>query len=136
MTESNRATNIAEELSRARECLREADLLDSGGMNSGAVSRLYYFVFHAIRALLLSKSLEPRSHDGALRLLSLHFVKNGSMDSSISHIFTRLMKYRSEADYNASYVFTSQDYKDFRSQAEELFAVVVTILGKTGYRDS
>jgi len=30
-----------------------------------------------VRALLLGKGLEPKTHEGALRLLGLHFVKPG-----------------------------------------------------------
>ena len=99
MTDENRKKNIAEELARAKECLTSADLLFSHGQLADAVSRLYYYLYHAVRALLLSKGLEPKSHEGTLRLLSLHFTKPGILDAQTSHIFTRLMKYREEADY-------------------------------------
>jgi hypothetical protein len=55
--------------------------------------------------LLLSKEFEPtyglveKTHEGTLRLLSLHFTKPGILDAETSHTFTRLMKYREEADY-------------------------------------
>jgi len=69
-------------------------------------SRLYYYIFYHVRALLLSKGLEPKTHEGSLRLLSLHFVKEGILSNKMSHIFSKLMKFREEADYNPSYVFT------------------------------
>ena len=133
MTEDNKKKNIHEELARAAECIREADLLFENSMYVGAVSRLYYYVFHAVRALLLVESLEPKSHEGALRLLSMHFVKTGTIDPQTVHIFTRLMKYRGEADYNPSYVFTSQDYQDFRNQAVALFQRIEETLSQQGY---
>lgn len=129
MTQENRRSNIAQELARAKECLTSADLLFSHGQLSDAVSRLYYYLYHAVRALLLSKGLEPKTHEGTLRLLSMHFVKTGLLNVETSHIFTRLMKYREEADYNPSYSFTQNDYERFRKEAEAFHARVVEFLG-------
>jgi hypothetical protein len=70
--------------------------------------------------LLLTEGLEPKSHEGALRLLSLHFVKEGIFEPKVSHTFSKLMKYREEADYNPSYVFTAEDFVDFKREAEDL----------------
>jgi uncharacterized protein (UPF0332 family) len=132
VTEENRKQNIAEELARAKESLTSADLLFSHGQLADAVSRLYYCVYHAVRALLLSRGLEPKSHEGALRLLNLHFTKPGVLDAETSHIFTRLMKYREEADYNPSYVFTKDDYARFKLEADSLFEKIMECLRKEG----
>ena len=110
MTEENKKRNIAEEIVRAGEAMGAADLLFERGFLNDAVSRLYYFVLYHIRALLLSKGLEPKSHEGALRLFALHFVKEGLFEAKVSHVFSKLMKYREEADYNPSYTFTKEDY--------------------------
>jgi hypothetical protein len=58
--------------------LAAANLLFENDFLQDAISRLYYFLLHNTRALLLTKGLEPKSHDeGALRLFGLHFVKEG-----------------------------------------------------------
>jgi len=82
------------ELVRATEALAAATLLYENGYISDAISRLYYFVLYHVRALLLSKALEPRSHDGALRLLGLHFVREGLMEKRAAQVFSKLMKFR------------------------------------------
>ena len=128
MTQQNKKTNIREELERARECLKEADLLHSNGHTSGAISRLYYFVFHSVRALILSGGFESKTHEGAQRLFSLHFVKQRLIKPRMAHVFTRLMKYREEADYNPSYVFTPEDYREFEKDAQELHRSITTFL--------
>lgn len=132
MRVGNKKKNIREELARASDCLKEADALYGEGLHTGAVSRLYYYVLHAVKALLLAKGFEPKSHEGTLRLLGMHFIKSGIFDPSISHIFTRLMKYREEADYNPSYFFTKDDYVQFRKDAEALYGKVVEFLAKEG----
>ena len=111
MTEKNKKDNIREEISRARTALEAADLLASNSYLNEAVSRLYYSLLYRIRALLLTKGLEPRSHEGALRLFSLHFVKGGPLAPESAHTFSKLMKYREEADYNPSYSFTERNFR-------------------------
>lgn len=128
MTRENKKVNVAQELARGKECLTSADLLFSHGQLSDAVSILYYFLGHSVRTLLLSKGLEPKTHEDSLRLLSLHFVKPGPFDAETSHTFTRLMKYREEADYNPSYVFAQSDYERFKGEAVEFHAQVVEFL--------
>jgi len=133
LTEENKRRNIAEELERAEECLKEAEALHEKGLETGAVSRLYYHVFHLVRALLLSKALEPKTHEETARLLSMYFIKPGVLDTGVSHFFTKLMKYREEADYNPSYVFTGDDYRQFRVEAERLRDTIQQYLTKSGF---
>jgi len=130
VTEDNRKENIRAELDRAAEAIAAATLLYENGYISDAVSRLYYFVLYNIRALLLSKGLEPRSHEGALRLLGLHFVREGLMDKSTAQIFSKLMKFREEADYNPVSMFTKEDYIAYRREAEHLTAAIREYLEK------
>jgi hypothetical protein len=118
VTEDNRKENICAELDRATEALAAATLLYENGYISDAISRLYYFVLYHVRALLLSKGLEPRSHEVALRLLGLHFVREGLMDKRAAQIFSKLMKFREEADYNPISMFAKEDFVAFREEAE------------------
>lgn len=120
MIEENKRENIGEEIKRAEEAMRVSNLLFDNGFFNDAVSKLYYFLLYNIRALLLTKGLEPKSHEGALRLFGLHFVKRGLLKPKDSHIFSKLMKYREEADYNPSYSFTKEDFIELRKEAEEL----------------
>ncbi len=133
MTEENKIENIKIELDRASKAMDAAILLFDNGFLSDAISRLYYFLLHIIRALLLSKGFEPKSHEGVLRLFSLHFIKEGIFEPKTSHIFAKLMKYREEADYNPSYVFTEEDFMEFRKEAEGMADKIKGYLLSKGY---
>jgi len=128
VTEDNRKENIRAELDRATEAIAAATLLYENGFISDAVSRLYYFVLYHVRALLLSKGLEPRSHDGALRLFGLHFVREGLMDRRAAQVFSKLMKFREEADYNPISMFTKEDFVAFKEEAEIFAASIKSYL--------
>ena len=126
MNEGNRRDNIREEIDRANEAIKVADLLFENGFVKDAISRLYYSVLYTVRALLLTRGLEPKNHEGALRLFGLHFVKSGLFEAKDSHIFSRLMKYREEADYNPSYTFTREDFTEFKNDADGLIQKITT----------
>lgn len=128
MTDENKKENIKTELERASQAFDAATLLFDNDFLNDAISKLYYFLLYNIRALLLAKGLEPKSHEGALRLFGLHFVKENLFKPADSHIFSRLMKYREEADYNPSYMFNVEDFIAFRKEAEGLSDKIKTYL--------
>jgi len=130
---NNIIENIREELLRAEESMKAAELLFQSNLLNDAVSRLYYFALFCVRALLLTEGIEARSHEGALRLLSLHFVKPKIISTEIAHIFSRLMKYRGEADYNPSYVFTADDFLLFKSEAEKMTSAIKAYIKEREY---
>ena len=133
MNEENKKVNAQEEIGRANEAIKAADLLFENGFVRDAVSKLYYSLLYCIRALLLTEGLEPKSHEGALRLFGLHFVKSGAFEAKDSHIFSKLMKFREEADYNPSYSFASEDFLEFRNEAQGLIQKITTYLRNKDY---
>ena len=133
MNEENKKQNVHEEIDHANESMRAADLLFNNGFIRDAVPKLYYSLLYMVRAMLLTKGLEPRSHEGALRLFGLYFVKQGIFETRDSHVFSRLMKYRQEADYNPSYMFTLEDFIEFRKDAENVMLKIMSRLKQEGY---
>lgn len=133
MNEENKRENIREEIDRSNEAMKAANLLFENGLLRDAISKLYYSLLYSIRALLLTKGLEPKSHEGALRLFGLHFVKSGAFEAKDSHIFSKLMKYREEADYNPSYRFTQEDFTEFKYDAENVIQKIINHLRERYY---
>ena len=133
MNEENKKENIQEEIDRANESMKAADLLFENGFVRDGVSKLYYSLLYSIRALLLTEGLEPKSHEGALRLFGLHFVKPGAFEAKDSHIFSKLMKFREEANYNPFYSFSPEDFTEFKSEAEGVIQKITNYLKNKGY---
>jgi uncharacterized protein (UPF0332 family) len=106
VTDENKRENIAAELARCDQSLRAARVLIDAGLLLDAESRLYYAAFHAAVGLLLTESLQAKSHAGVGQLLGLHFVKTGRLDPDDARLFARLQKYRVEADYSTEFVLT------------------------------
>lgn len=63
----------ASELDNASNALREASLLLGAGFLHGAISRLYYAVFHAGRAALLARDKHAKTHTGQIAQFAATF---------------------------------------------------------------
>jgi len=132
VNEENKKANILEEMDRANEAMRAANLLFENKFIKDAISKLYYAVLYSIRGLLLIKGFEPKSHDGALRLFGQHFVKPGIFEARDSHLFSKLMKFREEADYNPSYTFMPEDFTELKREAEGVIQKITQYLKAKG----
>jgi len=67
-------------------------------------------------------------------LFALHFVKSGAFPAESSHSISKFMKFREEADYNPSYMFTSEDYQSLRQEAKALADKIRAFLLQEGYQ--
>jgi len=112
VTDANKNANVEIEMERSGECLRAARILLDAGLLHDAESRLYYAIYHAAVALLLTEGVEPRSHAGVTSLLGLHFVRPGRLASEDARLFARIQKYRVEADYARGFVLTETGVRE------------------------
>src|SRR3972149_4217211 len=116
MIEENKKENIREEIKRAKEAMRAANLLFDNGFFNDAVSKLYYFLLYNVRALLLTKGLEPKSHEGALRLLGLHFVKKGIFSPTEEASAPRVRKALEERALKPGRSLRGEFYTEFKKE--------------------
>ena len=86
-------------MERAHEKLEVAKSLFGTGFYSDAVSRAYYAMFYAARALLSAKNIYPKTHRGVISQFGLTFVKEGEFEKEIFDLFARAQEDREEADY-------------------------------------
>ncbi len=129
MTIEGRRETAVEEMALAQDELEVAALLVTAGRFRIALTRAYFAVFHALRALLYSHGLEPRSHAGVHHLFNRHFVKPGPYEPDCSRVVARLQKYREEADYAQPFVV---DEAGARQELEAASELVRRILGELG----
>jgi len=122
MTGEHRRQNVQIEIELGREALEETRLLLDGGKCKGALSRLYYALFHHLRALLFTLGLEPKTHEGLGHLFGYHFIKPGIFPSSSAKLFYRLQKYREKADYEPTFVVTGLDVSEEMAEVEKFLA--------------
>ena len=121
VTRENRIANARAEIGSARDAVRVAEAALAIDVRRDAMSRAYYAVFHAARALLLLEGAEPKTHGGVSRMIGEQLVRAGKMDSKSALLVTRLQAYRQASDY--SYAFAI-DLDDARNELAHVRAFV------------
>lgn len=66
-----------------------------------AISRAYYAIFHAARAVLYARGSEPTTHRGVVREFGRLMVKAGEVDEKYSEILRKAREERQTADYES-----------------------------------
>lgn len=96
-------------LERAEECLKEAQNLYDAESYKGAANRLYYSIFHAMRAVLALDGVDMKHHSGVISEFRRRYIKTGILDGRLSDIISVLSEMRSESDYDDFYVLSKSD---------------------------
>jgi len=84
----------------ARDKLELARKLTADGYHNDAVSKAYYAMFYASRALLLAVGQDPHKHTGVVSLFGEHFVKTGKTDARFGRTLAVAKRLREESDYD------------------------------------
>ncbi len=92
------------ELERSTKALRAAELLYKDSLYADSLSRSYYSILHAAKAVLLFENVRVESHEAVKRLFGLHLIKTGKIDNKYSVILREEQDDRMLADYDVSFI--------------------------------
>ena len=115
-------------LERADEKLSAAQSLLDNGFYSDSVSRAYYAMLYAARALLSTKAINPKTHKGVLSELAKEYVKTGELDPSTFELLASSQEDREDADYGLLANMTEKEAKRVAKGAETFIEAVKTII--------
>ena len=115
-------------LERSRESLKEAKILLEQGHTNTFVNRLYYACFYAVSALLLTKGLSSAKHSGVRLLFHQNFLKPGTVDTKLGHLYDRLFDNRQKADYADLLRFNLDEVSRWYGEAEEFVEFIEKIV--------
>ncbi|MFH0924441.1 MAG: HEPN domain-containing protein [bacterium] len=87
-----RLEKAKEHLSSASDLFHSNHLIDS-------ISRSYYAIFTAARAILALKELDSSKHSGVISFFNQYIIKTGILDVELSKIIQEAKNYREKADY-------------------------------------
>lgn len=96
-------------LSSAEERLKAARLLLERQMYADSVSRSYYAVFQAARAVLATKELDSRKHSGIIGLFNQQFVKTGILPKDYGKILKSAKDLRQAGDYDDFFLVSREE---------------------------
>ncbi len=118
---------IEELMKKARRYLKGAERDFNEGDYFLSVSRCYYSMFTAARALLLKKGIALKTHKGTIKKFGEEYIKSGIFPKEYATALGRAMELREKSDYGISMGIiprwraekTLQDAKNFLEEAEK-----------------
>ena len=102
---------------RARDSLREAQLLLNNGYLRGTVNRTYYACFYAANAILFSEGLSSSKHSGVMSLFERHWIKTGRLPVEMGKYYRQLFERRQEGDYEDTAKFEKDEVEKCLAEA-------------------
>lgn len=99
MTRESSKRFVEASLLRAEKALRSAKILEENGELEDAVSRAYYAMFHAARAILFSKGVKAKTHRGTISLFGEKIVKEGVLSREFADMLRKALDLRQKSDY-------------------------------------
>lgn len=111
--------HIEARMAMARDKLIAARKLLSEGLYNDAISRAYYAMFYASKALLLAFGEDPHKHSGVVSLYGERIVKVGLTDSKYGTLLRDARRLREQADYEDFFRATREQAESAIRNAED-----------------
>ena len=80
--------------------LNAVKYLYNGGYYDDALSRAYYSMFYAAKALLSVKEIYPKAHKGVISKFGLEFVKKGFIEDTYGRALNHAKDRKEVAEYD------------------------------------
>jgi uncharacterized protein (UPF0332 family) len=111
-------------MEKAREFLADARATYDEKRYRTSINRAYYAALNAARAILILEGANPETHDGAVTLLSLRFIKTGVLSVDVVKKFKILLSRRTDVDYGDFDTTGPTEAEDSLRSAEEVIEVI------------
>ncbi len=105
---------------KAQQFLADAQANLIEGRHHTAINRSYYAALTTVRSLLILEGVNPETHDGAITMLSLKFIKTNLLHIKIVKDFKALYNLRTDSDYGDFDSLSLEEANDSFQKAETL----------------
>ena len=102
LKEADRKALVVLGMEKSDKMVDEVRRLIGYSMWSLAANRLYYALFHAVTAMLISDNHPVGTHRGAINNFSLYYVKTGIFTREEGKLYSQLQQLRDDGDYNCA----------------------------------
>ncbi|HHC25200.1 MAG TPA: HEPN domain-containing protein [Desulfobacterales bacterium] len=110
---------ISYRMERASESLEAAQLMLDNGMLTSAMNRIYYAMFYAVQAVLMTKDASFSKHGQVKGYFNKEFVHKGLFSVSLGKTYNKAFEYRQKFDYVDFEVPTAGMVDEFVQHAKD-----------------
>ena len=108
LTEEESLILAHKELAASKDSWEAAEVLVSQRIYRDALSRAYFGLFHAARAVLLRVGYNARGPNEVMEVLSIRFAGAGEMPPEAPAVLARAQRYRELCDFGVGWVVTAE----------------------------
>jgi hypothetical protein len=90
---------ISYRLERSFESLRAAEIMLENSMLTFSMNRVYYAMFYAVQALLVSRKVSFSKHGQVKSYFNREMIKRGIFPTEMGRLYNKAFEYRQKFDY-------------------------------------
>jgi len=115
-------------LEKAKNTLSYAKSYVDDTTLDSTVNRIYYAMFYAVNALLITKELYSSKHSGVRSIFNREIVNEGLIEKQWGEFFTDMFDRRQKGDYKDFVKFEKQDVEEWLKKSEEFINKIEQLL--------
>lgn len=120
LSESERKIIVNRELEKSDRTFADVLFCANEGKWEAAANRLYYALFHAMSALLISDGFPVKTHRGIMAMFGEHYVRTEIFSKQDGALLSELVIMRDNADYNCFYETNEEKLKPYIDPTKSL----------------
>ena len=111
-------------LEKAKNTLSYAKSYINDTTLDSTVNRIYYAMFYAVNALLITKGLYSSKHSGVRSIFNREIVNEGLIEKQWGEFFTDMFDRRQKGDYKDFVEFEKQEVEEWLKKSEEFINII------------
>lgn len=135
LKEEDRKIMVSLELEKADSTFLEYEGLVEKGYWNTLANRLYYALFHAVSALLISDGREVASHKGAAIRFHQYYVREGIFSVDEGAFYSHMETLREKADYNCFFKVAEVEITSRIEPTRKLIEKIKDYIAKNSTQD-
>jgi uncharacterized protein (UPF0332 family) len=112
----------------SKEKIESAEMLLNNAMHRDAISRAYYSIYYAAKALLLYHGEDPHTHKGVAILFHKFCATHKKPDKSFAKMLSIIQEERLNADYKEKTYITKEDAKEAIEMAKSFVKEITSLI--------
>ena len=130
LTDEERNILVQLEYEKSVAFMEQAEKIAELGYWDMVANRLYYAVFHAVTALLISDGHKVGTHKGVVLLFGQHYIKTGVFSITEGRLYSQLQTMREKADYVCTFQTSQEEIVPMLVPAKEMIKKIGNILSQ------
>lgn len=111
-------------LEKAGNTLSDARRYANDATLESTVNRIYYAMFYAVNALLITKELSSSKHSGVRALFNKEIVNKGLIEKQWGEFYADMFDRRQKGDYTDFVQFEKRDIEIWLEKADEFITII------------